>query len=466
MMGAADAASIVCGGEMLDVRMLKRYFGYVLPSTLAFVLTGVYSIVDGFFVGQMAGDVALAGVNVAWPIVALVMALGTGIGMGGAVVSSIRAGEGNDAAARRAIGCAITLLVAITPIVMIVLLLAGQPLLWLIGGREEVLGQAQAYLSVIAWGAVFQMVESGCVPLVRNMGHVKFAMVAQVVGGLVNVLGDWILVMLLGWGIVGAAIATVCSQAVASLFFIVFFLRGKRLSRADLGIDRSMVGRMAKIGFAPAALTLLPEVTTVVMNIVTITYGGVTAQASFAIMSYTVVAVQWVIQGVHDGSQPLISLCYGSGDARSVRRLRRVNYVLAMLVAIVGWVGLYLSRGQIALLFGASPEGVEVFSHGVALFALCLPFYALSHVVVSFFYAVEHARGAMALIAGEVALMVTLPFLLPLAWGLDGAWVSPLCCYVVLACLAMGLTHAGARGLRDRLARQKRLHDEKESEVV
>ncbi|MCR5582713.1 MAG: polysaccharide biosynthesis C-terminal domain-containing protein [Eggerthellaceae bacterium] len=451
---------------MLDVRMLKTYFGYVVPSTLAFVLTGVYSIVDGFFVGHMAGDVALAGINVAWPIVALVMALGTGIGMGGAVVSSIRAGEGNDGASRRAIGCAITLLVAVTPVVMAVLLLGGQPLLWVIGGREEVLAQAQAYLSVIAWGSVFQMVEGGCVPLVRNMGHVKFAMVAQVVGGLVNVLGDWLLVMVLGWGIVGAAVATVSAQAIASVFFVVFFLRGGRISRADLGVDRSIVGRMFKIGFAPAALTLLPEVTTVVMNIATVTYGGVTAQASFAIMSYTVVAVQWIIQGVHDGSQPIISLCYGSGDARSVRRLRHINYVLAVLMAVLGWVGLYFSRWHIAALFGTSPEGAAVFAHGVTLFALCLPFYAISHVVVSFFYAVEHARGSLALIVGEVALMIVFPIVLPLFWGLDGAWMSAPFCYAILSVMALCLMHAGRGALSERLLRQKRLHDEKENEVV
>lgn len=146
---------------MLDRQTFKTYLGYIVPSTLTFVLIGIYSVVDGLFVGQTVGDAGLAGVNVAWPLVAVVMATGTGIGMGGAVISSIRAGEHDSQGANRAIGHTITMLAVVTLPIMATLLLLGQPLIYLIGGRDEVLHQAQMYVSVIAWGALFQVFTTG-----------------------------------------------------------------------------------------------------------------------------------------------------------------------------------------------------------------------------------------------------------------------------------------------------------------
>jgi len=142
---------------MLDRVMFKKYLQYILPSMLAFVLSGFYSIIDGLFVGRMVGDAGLAGVNVAWPLVAFVLAAGTGIGMGGAVTSSVKAGEGDQRESNRVIGHTLTFLAAVTPAIMAFLLLFGQPLLYVIGGRGDVLDQAHSYLSVIAWGSVFQV---------------------------------------------------------------------------------------------------------------------------------------------------------------------------------------------------------------------------------------------------------------------------------------------------------------------
>ncbi len=92
--------------------MRKKYIGYIFPSMLSFLLTGIYSIVDGIFVGRAMGDAGLAAINIAWPLVALIISLGTGIGMGAAVVVSLNMGAGNTQKAKRAEGNALTLLFA------------------------------------------------------------------------------------------------------------------------------------------------------------------------------------------------------------------------------------------------------------------------------------------------------------------------------------------------------------------
>ena len=199
---------------MIKKNMLKEYLRYILPTMLTFTLASVYSIVDGMFVGHAVGDAGVAGINVAFPLVAFVMAVGTGIGMGGGVISSIARGAGDEAKSRRAVGTTFALLLVwrrcpswrcccSRP----------SPSAALLGGQGGTLEQAVAYTSVIAWGVPFQIFVTGCTPLIRNQGRVGFAMAVQVFAGLMNVALDYVFVMLFGWGTAGAAAATAVSQA-------------------------------------------------------------------------------------------------------------------------------------------------------------------------------------------------------------------------------------------------------------
>jgi putative MATE family efflux protein len=451
---------------MLDRKTLKTYLRYIVPSTLAFVLTGIYSVVDGLFVGQTVGDAGLAGVNVAWPLVAFVMATGTGVGMGGAVISSIRYGERDLQGANRAVGHTLTLLVVVTVPIMAMLLLFGQPLIQLIGGRDEVLEQAQMYISIMAWGALFQVIAAGSLPLIRNKGKVAFAFAAVTISGLINIGLDYLTVILWGWGVRGAALATVASQAFVFALVIWFFTRkGNRLRRVDFGFDRALAARTFKIGFAPAALTLLPEVTTVVINIASEAWGGVSAQAAFAVISYTAVAVQWVIQGVNDGSQPLISRCYGAGDMPTMRALRRTNYLVDVALGIAGTVLLIGLRVQLARWFGVSDEASQVFYHGIVLFSLMFVFYAIAHATTSYFYAVEGSRIASVLVVGEAVLMVVYAQILPLAIGIDGVWLTVVACQATLAACAVVLLHRNAARIAQRTQRQEAKREQREEQV-
>ena len=113
--------------------MQKKYWGFILPSTLSFLLTGIYSIIDGIFVGRAMGDMGLAAINIAWPLVALIIALGTGIGMGASVMVSLNRGAGRDAAADQMEGNALFLLVVSSLILTGILYFFGSPLMTLLG---------------------------------------------------------------------------------------------------------------------------------------------------------------------------------------------------------------------------------------------------------------------------------------------------------------------------------------------
>ena len=290
--------------------------------------------------------------------------------MGGAVISSICAGVGDMRSANRAIAHTLTMLLLATPVIMVVLLVFGQQLLILIGGRDEILAQAQGYLSVMAWGSLFQVMASGFIPLMRNKGKVVLAMCVLVASGIVNVILDYVFICRLYWGVEGAALATIIAQGFVFASGVLFFLKKEnRLRRGDFAPSGKFIARTLRGGFAPFALTLLPEVTTLVINVASVANGGATAQAAFAVISYVAVAVQWLIQGVNDGSQPLISVKFGEGDVRAMRALRRTNYVFAIAIGLLGMWALTAFRVQLAQLFGSSPETSEVLPGRVAVLA-------------------------------------------------------------------------------------------------
>ncbi len=436
---------------MLDKTLLKTYLHYIVPSSLAFALQGIYSIVDGLFVGHSAGDAALAGINLAYPLVALVLAVGTGLGIGGAVISSIRMGEGNYDGARRAMGHTITVLLAASIPVMLVLVLFHGPLLYVMGARTEVLEQAKLYMTVMSMGAVFQVLSGGCIPLIRNKGKVVFAMVAMIIGGGLNCIGDYFLVFQWHWGVTGAALATLASQVFVFLCGVWFFLKKEnRMKAADFKPDTTLTWRTLRNGIAPFALTLVPEATTIAINISAGAYGGGTAQAAFAVISYTCISLQWIVQGVNDGSQPLVSQYFGMGDMSTVRSLRNANFAVTIGIGLAGVLLLNGFRPQLALIFGVSQGATDMLVVGMLMYSLSLPLYGFSHAVISYFYAMEIGRDATIIVVCETVGIAVFAYVLPLYFGLNGSWASIPATQVLLCGIAAVLLARSRKELEQR----------------
>lgn len=160
----------------------KEFFRFVIPSMLAFALSGIYAIADGFFVGNAMGDDALAAVNIAYPLTAFLQAVGTGIGMGGAIEYAINAGNQNENRGRQYMGMAILLLGGFSILFTALFLFAGPQILGLFGASGEILEYSSEYLRFVSYGAVFQIAGTGLVPFIRNMGGAVTAMAAMVTG--------------------------------------------------------------------------------------------------------------------------------------------------------------------------------------------------------------------------------------------------------------------------------------------
>ena len=406
-------------------------------------MSGVYAIVDGYFVGNSLGDAGLSAVNIAYPIVAFVQAVGTGIGMGGAIYYSINMAEGKKSEARMFTAVAIWLMLASSALLTALILCWCSPMLRLLGASGPMLSLAVEYIVVITFGTALQIAGTGLIPFIRNLDGSFYAMLAMTAGFVTNIVLDYLFVWVMDQGVVGAAVATVIGQAVTFLTALVYLVKKGEFT---LAVPLSKICRVSAailtIGVAPFGLAMSPNISLIIINRFSAFYGGEKAIATYACIAYMICIIYLIFQGVGDGSQPLISRFYGERDFKRLKAVRNLAYGFAMSLAAAGCVFMYLTKSGLGLLFGASGEvNVEIASI-MPIFLVSVPFVAVARVTTASFYASEKRALSYALTFAEpifmLVLMLTLP---PLFGGQIMIWWSTVFARILSALLALVLKH-------------------------
>ena len=272
------------------MKLYKEFFRYVIPSMLAFALSGLYGVVDGFFLGNAMGDAALAAINVAYPITAFVQALGTGIGMGGAVQYTIHKAQKKTLDAAKCFGVTLLMLLVSGFIMTPILLTMNISMLKALGLQGDLLILGNEYITWIAIGTMFQILGTGLVPFMRNLGNAYISTVAMVIGAIFNITFDYLLIWVFRQGMKGAAIASVMGQLAAFLISISYVI-WKKEKIVIQRIPISLVKKIALVACSPFGLSFAPNITLILVNLNAVTYGGefaVTCYAPISYITYTV----------------------------------------------------------------------------------------------------------------------------------------------------------------------------------
>lgn len=403
---------------MKQTRDIRIFFQYVIPSVLSFALSGVYAIVDGFFIGNSIGDLGLSAINIAYPIVAAIQALGTGIGMGGAIYYSIYRAEKKEEQAKEFIAGALWVLIISSVFLTISVLILNGTLLKLLGASGRLLALGKEYIAVIALGASMQVIGTGLVPFIRNHGGSFYAMVSMIAGFVTNIILDYLFVWILKQGVSGAAWATVIGQGVTMLIALAFLLRKKQFT---LNIPFSKFGKVSasilKIGIAPFGLTMSPNISLIIINRFSIVYGGESAVATYACIAYVICIVYLILQGVGDGSQPLLSQHYGEKNFDKLKSTRTLAYGFALSLSVIGCIIMFLIRESLGVLFGASKEVNTEIVKIMPVFLVSVPFVAVLRITTASFYATEKSMFSYVLTFIEPLFMLVLMLILPPVFG-------------------------------------------------
>ncbi len=424
----------------------REYYKYVVPSIATVVLGGFYTIVDGIFVGRAMGDVGLAAINIAWPFMTLILATGTGIGTGGAALFSIRRGGKDRDGAASVRGDTISLLLVSVLLIMISLFTFQRPLLKILGAGDDPLLMSMAvdYTNVVVGGCFFQIFGLGLSPLLRNDSKPRLAMLIMVAGLVTNIGLDYLFIMVFGWGLTGAAVATVCSQLVTAIpCFINLASENSfvgRLRLKDMRLSSREVKGILTTGISPFGTAITYGLIIILNNYATLRYGGTAGLAAYSVMLYVIHPIINLQSGIGDGIQPLVSKAYGAGDTAGMEWHLRKALLHSITFGCLVIVALLPSRYAISSFFGASDLVADYIAQGFFYTAFAFPLTGLIRVMTAFMYATGKPMRASVIIYSDAFITTPLMLgLLPVFFGLNGIWMAYTASQLLLTALTVTL---------------------------
>lgn len=402
---------------------------FSFPAIVGMLVNALYNVADRAFVGQAEGSLAIAGITICFPVMIILMGFGMLIGLGANALISIRLGEKKNEEAELILGNAAFLLVAVSAVLAVVGIIFLEPLLTFFGASAAVLPFAAGYLRIILMGAVFQAISFGMNNFIRGEGNPKIAMYTMIIGGLLNLVLDPLFIFVMGWGIQGAALATVFSQIVSAAWVLVYYFSGKSLIKIrlrNIKLQWSVVKSIIILGSAPFAMHIGGSVINTLFNRQLNAYGGDVAISAMGIIFSVVMLFLMPIFGINQGAQPIIGYNYGAQQFDRVKKTHQLASVAATAVTLIGFcITVFFPSSIIGLFNRNNSELIEMGSHAMRIFLLMFPIVGFQIVTANYFQAIGKPKQAMVLsLSRQVLLFIPCLLVLPRFWGLDGVFAS------------------------------------------
>ena len=422
-----------------------------MASMITMFLQSAYSMIDGLFVSNLIGDTALSAVNVAWPVIAVVTAIGTGVGCSGAVMMSTKQGEGKNEESNIVRANVILALLASSIVVTILFLVLLTPLLKLMGAEGELLRLSQIYGRVMLTGGVLQILSCGLTPLLRNDNRAVSAMMIMVGGLFVNLGLDFVFMYVFHMGIGGAAGASLCAQLFTTVCCLMILCTKKTdpIRLSQFMIRKEYWKKIFKTAVSPFGISLTPSLLILYHNVACLKFGGDLAVNAYALISSTVGSYRVLLIGVAEGIQPLASYAYGAHDFHAIRKIRNKAVITAMSVSFFLFIFTIATARFYPAIYGYEGEAAELGYHAVMVTAAQLIFTGLVRVTNSFFYSVGKDKYSLFMIYFDPLIMTPLTIvILPRILGLDGIWITAVVTQFILNIVAFGMFASHERQMK------------------
>lgn len=373
----------------------------VLPAMAAMLMVLIYNLADTFFIGQAHNDILVAAVSLATPVFLIFMTLGTLFGMGGTSVISRALGQGRNDYAKKVCSFCMWGCVVVGVVLSALFLIFMDQILTLVGASPDTLGPARTYLTIVAFGGPFVLISNCYSNIIRAEGQAGKAMIGQILGNLLNVVLDPIMILGFGWGIAGAAIATVIGNVVGTGYYILYFLRGKSMlsiSIRDFSMKDHICSGVLAIGIPAALGSLLMSISQIIVNAQMAGYGDM-ALAGIGVAMKVTMITGMVAMGIGQGVQPLLGYCVGAGMWDRFKKIMKFSLILAFALSAVATGLCYLFSNQIVGAFLSEPAAFE-YAAGFTRILLT------TSILFGIFYVLVNALQAMG--AAIEALIISL----------------------------------------------------------
>ena len=335
-----------------------------IPTVIAQLINMLYNIVDRIYIGHIPGDgsLALTGVGVCMPIIMIVSAFAALVSSGGAPRASIYMGKQDNQSAEKILGSCFFLQIIVSFILTAVLLFWGKDILLAFGASENTISYASNYMRIYAFGTLFVQLTLGMNAFITAQGFTTISMVSVLIGAIYNIVLDPVFIFAFHMGVKGAALATVISQAISTLW-IILFLCGKKtqlhLRKKYMRLTPKVIIPCVALGLAPFIMQASESVVTVCFNSSLLHYGGDIAVGAMTILTSVMQFAMLPLQGIAQGAQPISSYNYGAKNADRVKKTFRLLLITCSAYAALLWASVQLAPRLFVSIFTADASLID-----------------------------------------------------------------------------------------------------------
>lgn len=326
------------GTERLGKLLAKLAF----PTVLAQLINMLYNIVDRIYIGHMPeeGALALTGVGVCLPLILIVSAFASLVGVGGAPRASIFMGQKDYENAEKTLGNCFAMQIAISVILTVVLLIWNEDFLLVFGASENTIGYATDYMNVYALGTIFVQITLGMNNFITAQGFAKTGMLSVAIGAVANIILDPIFIFTFGMGVKGAALATIISQCLSTVW-VLYFLMGKntflKIKAKCMRLEKNIAIPAITLGVATFIMQSSESIINICYNASLLKYGGDIAVGAMTILSSIMQFTMLPLQGLGQGAQPILSYNFGAGNRDRVKGAYFLLFKTSLIYSTLLW---------------------------------------------------------------------------------------------------------------------------------
>lgn len=403
---------------------------FAIPAIISMLVSALYNIVDQIFIGQGVGMLGNAATNVAFPVTTIATALALLLGIGGASNYNLEMGAGREKKASSIAGTALSTLVITGVILAVAVLLFLRPLLSLFGATTDVMPYAVDYLGITAVGLPFYALSIGGNHIVRADRSPTYSMTCVLTGAIVNTILDPLFIFGFGWGIKGAAWATVIGQVVSGILVVIYFgkFRKMYLEMSMLKPSSECLKAIISLGMASCINQIAMAIVQIVLNNILRYYGGLSVYGSdipiacVGVISKVNQVFMAICIGISQGCQPIWGFNYGAKKYDRVRLAYRYSMIACTAIATVFFLCFQLFPHQIVSIFGTGSDLYFQFAERYLKIFMFMTFAnGIQPMSSGFFTSIGKAKlGIVMSLTRQVLFLLPLIIVFSLIMGIDG----------------------------------------------
>ena len=406
----------------------KLLMQYAVPAIIAMTASSLYNMVDSIFIGQGVGTMAISGLALTFPLMNLSAAFGSLVGVGASTLISVKLGQRDYDTAQRVLGNVFVLNILLGLALTVVVMCFLDPILYFFGGSDQTVGYARDYMQIILLGNVITHLYLGLNAVLRSSGHPQKAMYATIATVVVNTILDPVFIYGFGWGIRGAAIATILAQMLSLAWQCRLFSDKDELLHFHRGIfrlRRKIVFDSLAIGMSPFLMNLAACFIVIIVNQGMKEHGGDLAIGAFGIVNRLVFIVVMIVMGLNQGMQPIAGYNFGAQQYGRVNKVLLLTIGYATVVTTFGFLVGMLAPELVVSIFTTDDELIALAARGLRITVMFFPIIGFQMVTSNFFQSIGMASKAIFLsLSRQMLILLPCLLILPRFYGLAGVWYS------------------------------------------